>query len=97
MLGMLTQFLETLLNSGVLVPAIWLSLGLFIAWFLLSAQRSVVLSPEEAEMLWKIHKRKAQCKAKEYEMITHRGKTTGFKCKCGHKHIQKKHLITVSV
>ncbi len=97
MLMMLVQFLETLLTSGVLVPAIWVSLGLFIAWFLLSAQRSVALSPEEAEMLWKIHKQKAQCNATKYELITRLGKTLGFKCECGHKHIQKKHIITVSV
>jgi hypothetical protein len=97
MLRMLTQFLDTLLNSGVLIPAIWVSLGLFVAWFLLSAQRSVAISPEEAEMLWKIHKQKAQCNAKKYEAITRRGKTMGFKCECGHKHIQKKHIVNVSV
>ena len=94
---MLEQFLETLLNSGVLVPAIWLSLGFCIAWFLLSAKRSVALSPEEAEMLWKIHKQRIRCNGKKYKLITRRGKTIGFKCECGHKHIQKKPIVNVTV
>ena len=97
MLTTLTQFLETLLNSGVLVPAIWISLGFCIAWFLLSAKRSVALSPNEVEMLWKFHKQKTQCNAKKCKEITRRGKIIGFKCKCGHKHVQKKHIVSVTV
>lgn len=94
---MLTQFLDTLLESGVLVPAIWLSLGFCIAWYILSAKRSVALSHEEAEMLWKVHRQRTQCNAKKCKKITSRGKIVGFKCECGHKHIQKKPLINTSV
>jgi hypothetical protein len=93
---MLTQIFETLLSSGVLVPAIWISLGFCTAWFLLSAKRSVALSPEEVEMLWKFHKQKAQCKAKKCTEIKRRGKIIGFKCECGHEHIQQKHIINVN-
>lgn len=94
---MLPQFLETLLDSGVLVPAMWLSLGFGIAWFLLAANRTVPLSDEEVEMLWKIHIRKTRCKAKKYKTITSRGKPIGFKCECGHKYVQKKPIINLSV
>ncbi|UCC57818.1 MAG: hypothetical protein JSW14_05455 [Candidatus Bathyarchaeum sp.] len=97
MLEMLTQFLDTLLNSGVLVPAIWLSLGFCIAWFLLSAKRSIALSSKEAEMLWKVHKQKTRCNAKKCKKITRRGKIIGFKCECGYKHIQKKPIVSVSI
>lgn len=94
---MLIQFVETLLESGVLVPAIWLSLGFCIAWFILSAKRSVALSPEEAEMLWKVHRQKTQCNATKCKIIRSGGKIVGFKCECGHKHVQKKPLVNTSV
>jgi hypothetical protein len=47
----MAQILEALLGSGVLIPAIWLSLGFVIAWLLLSAKRVVPLTREEAETL----------------------------------------------
>ena len=97
LLETLLEFLEPLLDSGVLVPAIWLSLGFCIAWFLLSAKRSVPLSDKEVKMLWKIHKRKTRCKAKKYKKVTSRGKIIGFKCDCGHKYVQKKPIINLSV
>ena len=92
----MTQILETLLNSGVLIPAMWLSLGFVIAWFLLSAKRNIPLSYEEAETLWKFHKQKTQCGANGWIQV-HRGdKVVGFECECGHKHVQTKHLITIN-
>ena len=47
--------IEAMLSSGVLVPAIWLSLALIVIWFLLSAKRVVPLTHTEAETLWKVH------------------------------------------
>jgi hypothetical protein len=94
---MLSQFLDTLLSSGVLIPAIWIALGFATAWLLLSAKRSVALSSEEVEMLWKFHKQKARCYATKCTEIKRRGKIIGFKCECGHKHIQQKHIINVNV
>jgi hypothetical protein len=92
----MTQILEALLSSGVLIPAIWLSLGFVTAWFLLSAKRVVPLSQEEAETLWKIHKQNMKCKANSWHEITHGNKIIGFECDCGHKHVQKKHIITIN-
>ena len=91
------QLIETLLQSGVLVPAIWLSLGFCTAWFLLSAKRFVPLSREEAETLWKVHKQMTQCEAKDWHEITRGDKIIGFECECGHEHLQKKHIINVKV
>jgi hypothetical protein len=93
----MTQILESLLSSGVLIPAIWLSLGLAIAWFLLSAKRSVPVTKEEAKTLWTIHKQQTQCGAKGWKEVTKRNKIVGFECDCGHIHIQKKHIITINV
>ena len=60
----LTQIIDVLLDSGVLIPAIWLSLGFLIAWFLLSAKVSVPMTHEEIEILWAFHKKQTGCKAK---------------------------------
>ena len=92
----MAQILEALLDSGVLIPAIWLSLGFVIAWFLLSAKRVVPLTREEAETLWKFHKQKTKCRAESWQEIVRRNKIIGFECECGHKHIQKKHIITIN-
>ncbi|HDQ06868.1 MAG TPA: hypothetical protein ENN36_09160 [Candidatus Bathyarchaeota archaeon] len=92
----MVQIFEALLNSGVLIPAIWLSLGFAIAWFLLSAKRVVPLSREEAETLWKFHKQKTDCRAESWREIVQGERIVGFECACGHKHIQKKHLITIN-
>jgi len=91
----MAQILEGLLNSGVLVPAIWLSLGFATAWFLLSAKRVVPLSAKEAETLWKVHKQHKNCRAKKWNEITNGQKLIGFECECGHKQVQRKPIINV--
>jgi len=93
----MAQILEALLSSGVLIPAIWLSLGFVTAWFLLSAKRVVPLTRKEAETLWKVHKQNTLCMAKGWREIVRGNKIIGFECECGHKHVQKKHIITISV
>ena len=92
----MTQILESFLSSGVLIPAIWLSLGLAIAWFLLSAKRVVPVTKEEAETLWKVHRQQAHCSSKKWKEIVKSNKVVGFECECGHKHVQKKHIITIN-
>jgi hypothetical protein len=92
----MTQILETLLSSGVLIPAMWLSLGFIIAWFFLSAKRNVPLSHEEAETLWKFHKQKDRCRAENWIEIVKNKKVVGYECECGYKHVQTKHLITIN-
>jgi hypothetical protein len=87
---------EALLDSGVLIPAIWLTLGLATAWFLLAAKRVVPLSREEAETLWKFHKQKTGCQAQSWSEIVRGEKLVGFKCECGYEHIQKRHIITIN-
>ena len=92
----MTQIFEALINSGVLIPAIWLSLGFATAWFLLSAKRTVPLTRKEAETLWKIHKQNMKCNAKGWQEINRGNNIIGFECNCGHKHFQKKHIITIN-
>ena len=90
------EIIEVMLSSGVLIPAIWLSLGLLVAWFLLSAKRIVPLTHNEAETLWKVHKQQARCTAKDWQQILRGQEIIGFECACGKTHIQKKHIITIN-
>ena len=92
----MAQILEALLNSGVLIPAIWLSLGFVTAWLLLSAKRAVPLTRKETETLWKFHKQKTKCRAESWREIVRRNKIIGFECECGYKQVQKKHIVTIS-
>jgi hypothetical protein len=91
----LSQILDAIISSGVLIPAIWLSLGFATAWFLLSAKRVVPLTLKETETLWKDHKQKVLCEAKSWHKIVRKNKIVGFECDCGYKHIQKRHIINV--
>jgi len=90
-LGLLEAFLE----SGVLIPGLALCFGFYIAYILLSARNVVPMSKEEAEKLWKFHRQIKCCKAQTWHEITKKKKLVGYECECGHKHIQKKHLVTV--
>jgi len=92
----MTQILDALLNSGVFIPAIWLSLGFFIAWLVLAAKHVVPLTAQEAETLWKIHKQETLCSGKKWAPIKRGEQLVGFECECGHKHMQKKHIVNLN-
>ena len=95
----LAQILElfgTLLDSGVLIPGLALSFGLFVAYILISAKHYVPLTTKDAEALWKSHKSNKQCKAKNWHEITKDEKLIGYECDCGFRSIQKKPLINLS-
>jgi hypothetical protein len=88
-------FLESFLDSGVLIPGLALCFGFYIAYLLLSARNVVPMTRKEAETLWKFHKQKSCCQAEQWYEIAKKNKLIGFECDCGFKQIQKKHLITV--
>jgi len=89
------ELLEGLLDSGVLIPGLALCFGFYIAYVLLSAKSIVPMSEEEAESLWKFHRKTKCCGAETWQKITKRNKLIGFECECGYKHVQKKPLIAV--
>ena len=90
-LGLLESFLE----SGVLIPGLALCFGFYIVYVLLSARNVMPMSRDEAEKLWRFHRQTKCCNAQTWKEIEKKKKLVGFECDCGHKHIQKKHLITV--
>jgi hypothetical protein len=82
-------------NLGYLVPAIWVTLGCAVAWFLLSARKHQAITSKEAEMLWKSHKQFKHCSAKTFTPLTNRKKIIGYVCQCGHEHKQERPIITI--
>ena len=90
-LGLLESFLE----SGVLIPGLALCFGFYVSYILLSARRVVPMDKDEAEKLWRFHRQTKCCNAKTWQEIKKKNKLVGFECDCGHKQIQKKHLVTV--
>jgi len=92
----LSQILEIFLSSGVLIPGLALGFGFYIGYLLLAARNIVPITTDEVETLWKFHKQKDCCKSKTWHEIIKNNKLVGFECECGHKHIQKKPLITIS-
>ena len=76
-----------------LVPTLWVSFGCTISWYILSAKKCQALTPHEVQMLWKTHKQFNQCTADEFEPIHKGKKIVGYKCQCGHQHLQERPII----
>jgi len=94
---MLANLLEFLRNNLVIwIPALWIGLAIYVVWYLYSAKQYAPMTHKEAEILWKTHKRKAQCGANEWQSIQRGKKIIGFSCACGYKHIQKRPMVIYS-
>ena len=76
-----------------LVPTLWVALGCTLGWYLLSAQQWQEIDSKELHVLWKTHKQFNNCSAKKFEPIVKGTKTVGYKCECGHQHLQKRPII----
>jgi hypothetical protein len=72
---------------------LWGCLAIYAAWYFTSAKHYAPLTPKEARILWKIHKRNIRCNAKKWREIKRGGKIVGFACECGYKHIQKRPIV----
>lgn len=74
----------------IIVPVAWAVFLMYTVWYFTSARHYAPLSLQEVKMLWKIHKRNAQCASQRWREIRRRDKIIGFECGCGYKHVQKK-------
>jgi hypothetical protein len=91
MLEIITSMLEMLSSmSEILVPTLWLCFVAYAAWYYISAKKYAPLTRKEVKILWKLHKQNVGCKAKKWDEIRRKDKIIGFKCECGHKHVQKR-------
>jgi len=77
----------------IIVPAIWTCLAVYGTWYLTSAKQYAPLTPKEAQVLWKIHKRESGCNGKRMQKIRHKGVLVGFQCSCGYKYIKRKPIV----
>jgi len=76
----------------IIVPAVWTCLAVYGAWYLTSAKHYAPLTPQEAQILWKIHKQQSGCKGKRMWRIQHKGVLVGFQLIRLHVRIQRMKL-----
>lgn len=72
---------------------LWGLFMLYLTWYFTSAKHHSPITPNEAKILWKIHKQNTQCNARKWRKIKRGDKIVGFECECGYKHIQKRPLV----
>ncbi len=77
----------------IIAVTVWTAFVTYATWYFTSAKYSVPLSVDEARMLWRIHKRHVQCDATRWREVKQHGKTIGFECECGFKHLQKRNVV----
>jgi len=85
--------LETATLYSFLVPSLLVSFSTYASWYFVYAKRYAPLTEDEVRTLWEIHKHKASCKAKQCKRIVKGKKLIGFKCGCGHTHVQKRPMV----
>lgn len=77
----------------ILMSTVWAGFLAYTTWYLTSAKHYASLTPNEAKILWEIHKQNAGCNAKRWREIRHKNEIVGFECECGYKHIQKRPIL----
>jgi len=77
------------------MSTLWACFAVYVIWYFTSAKHYAPITPNEAKILWKIHKQNTQCDAGAWREIRRGGNMVGFECKCGYKHVQKR-LITAN-
>lgn len=71
--------------SGIAVCSVFFAL----------AKRSIPLTPDDAEVIWKMHRKDSGCRHSKWHFITRsRDKIIGFKCECGYEYKQKRPLLS---
>jgi hypothetical protein len=69
-----------------LVPTMWVTFGCTLSWYLLSAKTYKEITTREVDLLWR-------SVAKKFEQITKGKRIVGYRCQCGHKHLQKRPIV----
>lgn len=74
----------------IIAATAWATFLGYTVWYFTLAKHYAPLTPEEARVLWKIHKQDANCPSTRWRKIQKGGKIIGFECECGYRHIQKR-------
>ena len=77
----------------IMMVGLWVCFSAYVTWYVTSAKKYAPITLKEARMLWKIHKRNIRCDATKWREIKRGGKTIGFECECGYKHVQRRPIV----
>ncbi len=65
---------------------------------LMTVKCTAPISPNEAEVIWTMHRKTTCCRGHKWKPIKHRhDKIVGFRCECGYKYTQKRPLVCRSL
>ncbi|MEM3565778.1 MAG: hypothetical protein QXK18_02770 [Candidatus Bathyarchaeia archaeon] len=78
----------------ILAVTLWTCFAAYSTWYFTSAKHYAPLTPEEARLLWKIHKQTTKCGSRRWREICRGRKIIGFACECGYKYMQKRPIVT---
>ena len=81
-------------NLWIMAPALWACFTAYVVWYSTRAKSLAPLTVVEAKQLWAIHRHSVNCGSKKWRQIRDHGRTVGFECGCGHKHMQKRPLVS---
>ena len=77
--------------------ASWACFAICGAWYFGVAKQEVPISPEDAEVMWKLHKQSSSKRCRKWHLLKHKtGKPIGFQCDCGYKYTQKKPIVPIT-
>jgi len=69
-------------------------LGICGALCLAAVKRDIPITPEDAKVIWTLHKKNGACKCRKWNLLKRKkGQVIGFQCECGYKYTQKKPII----
>ncbi|MGB9741207.1 MAG: hypothetical protein ACP5IM_06560 [Candidatus Bathyarchaeia archaeon] len=77
----------------ILASIVWACFATYTIWYFTSAKNFAPITYNEARILWKIHKKTANCNGRKWREIKHKDAIVGFECECGYKHIQRRPII----
>jgi hypothetical protein len=80
----------------IIMVALWVCFAAYMTWYFTSAKNYAPITSKEARILWKIHKHNIRCDARKWREIKRGGKTIGFECECGYKHVQKRPIVATA-
>jgi hypothetical protein len=78
----------------ILMFATWASLIGYAVWFFTAAKHYAPITPDEAKILWKIHKQRLQCASTRWRPVKRGNHVIGFECECGFMHVQRRPLVS---
>lgn len=78
----------------IILPTVWVIFTGYLLWYITSAKHNAAITADDAKILWKMHKKNANCAGRKWYLITcQSGKISGFECECGYKYTQQQPIV----